>query len=149
MRLVFRPVAVRPCTASRRTPREIRGTPARGLHRSPPRPMPRRRRLQASLREWPVRESSWPAANFSRGFAEDREPRAFSGAKRADQEYSSKLLVGLVPHFYAVENNICESRSNAGMEGEPKIALLAGASGFVGNLALEALLDSSDGSRDF
>jgi uncharacterized protein YbjT (DUF2867 family) len=35
------------------------------------------------------------------------------------------------------------------MEGEPKIALLAGASGFVGNLALDALLDSSDVSRVF
>jgi uncharacterized protein YbjT (DUF2867 family) len=35
------------------------------------------------------------------------------------------------------------------MEGEPKIALLAGASGFVGNLALDALLDSSDVGRVF
>jgi uncharacterized protein YbjT (DUF2867 family) len=35
------------------------------------------------------------------------------------------------------------------MEGEPKIALLAGASGFVGNLALDALLDSADVSRVF
>jgi uncharacterized protein YbjT (DUF2867 family) len=34
-------------------------------------------------------------------------------------------------------------------EGEPKIALLAGASGFVGNLTLDALLDSSDISRVF
>jgi uncharacterized protein YbjT (DUF2867 family) len=35
------------------------------------------------------------------------------------------------------------------MEGESKIALLAGASGFVGNLALDALLDSSDVGRVF
>ena len=34
-------------------------------------------------------------------------------------------------------------------EGEPKIALLAGASGFVGNLALDALLDASDIARVF
>jgi uncharacterized protein YbjT (DUF2867 family) len=34
-------------------------------------------------------------------------------------------------------------------EAEPKIALLAGASGFVGNLTLDALLDSSDISRVF
>jgi uncharacterized protein YbjT (DUF2867 family) len=34
-------------------------------------------------------------------------------------------------------------------EGEPKIALLAGASGFVGNLTLDALLDSSDITRVF
>jgi len=34
-------------------------------------------------------------------------------------------------------------------EGEPKIAWLAGASGFVGNLALAALLDSPDISRVF
>jgi uncharacterized protein YbjT (DUF2867 family) len=34
-------------------------------------------------------------------------------------------------------------------EGEPKIALLAGASGFVGNLALDALLGSADISRVF
>jgi uncharacterized protein YbjT (DUF2867 family) len=35
------------------------------------------------------------------------------------------------------------------VDGEPKIALLAGASGFLGNLTLEALLDSSDISRVF
>src|ERR1700716_220406 len=34
-------------------------------------------------------------------------------------------------------------------EGDPKIALLAGATGFVGNLTLDALLDSSDISRVF
>jgi uncharacterized protein YbjT (DUF2867 family) len=34
-------------------------------------------------------------------------------------------------------------------EGDPKIALLAGASGFVGNLTLDALLDSSDVGRVF
>jgi uncharacterized protein YbjT (DUF2867 family) len=34
-------------------------------------------------------------------------------------------------------------------EGEPKIALLAGASGFVGNFALDALLDASDITRVF
>jgi uncharacterized protein YbjT (DUF2867 family) len=32
-------------------------------------------------------------------------------------------------------------------EGEPKVILLAGASGYVGNLALDALLDSADISR--
>jgi uncharacterized protein YbjT (DUF2867 family) len=41
-------------------------------------------------------------------------------------------------------------KSDQGMaEGEQKVALLAGASGFVGNLALDALLDSSDISRVF
>src|ERR1700761_7912461 len=35
------------------------------------------------------------------------------------------------------------------VEGEPRVVLLAGASGLVGNLALDALLDAPDVSRVF
>lgn len=49
-----------------------------------------------------------------------------------------------------LRNNILESGSIARMaEGEPKVILLAGASGYVGDLALTELLESADISRVF
>jgi uncharacterized protein YbjT (DUF2867 family) len=61
-------------------------------------------------------------------------------------------FLSLVPsgsHFYAVQNNN-RSRIDAGMaEGGQKVALLAGATGFIGSLALNALLEAPDFSRVF